>query len=471
MPLTRRQVLGFKLQHRFKVKRYVFTLAIPAIIGASIFVYAVYTGFAPIPFVGGTSLTPASSSASSDSASLREAAYAKIVAQLNPDLNSTGANSTQPSATTPNAPSLPNPHNFDLILLVGMGVGLAPYSADITIRGRRERKYEEDFTDFLFELSELVRGGIDPIKAIITLSQGSLGSITKPVQTVAKQMQIGYTFEQSMRNLAATLNSQLVDKYVDLVIQASYSGGSVANLIQRASSDMSTFLSIEKEKRAGLSQYMVILYAAQVILIALSAIMVVQFLPDLKSIASLGSTSFSGSILGQSDIGSVDLERDLYFLVVINGFMGGLVIGKISEGKIKYGLKHGLILMLIGFLAWTLFVIPQSSGASVTYNVNIVSFDHQGLAGLPLKDPVLVNVTDSKGQPMATVAVVFSITGPGGGAGAKLDPSSADTDSNGQASTQVTLGNSGGSYTLTASVGNNSTSVVIQATGASGGGG
>ncbi|HUK75082.1 MAG TPA: hypothetical protein VLU99_04755, partial [Nitrososphaerales archaeon] len=265
--------------------------------------------------------------------------------------------------------------------------------------------------------------------------------------------------------------SPLIDKYVDLVVQASYSGGSVANLIQRASTDMSTFLSIEKEKRAGLSQYMVILYAAQVILIALSAIMVVQFLPDLKSIASLGSTSFSGSILGQSDIGSVDLERDLYFLVVINGFMGGLVIGKISEGKIKYGLKHGLILMLIGFLAWTLFVIPQSSGASVTYNVNIVSFDHQGLAGLPLKDPVLVNVTDSKGQPMATVAVVFSITGPGGGAGAKLDPSSADTDSNGQASTQVTLGNSGGSYTLTASVGNNSTSVVIQATGASGGGG
>ncbi len=466
MPLTRRQIWVFKLTHKYKVRRTVFTLAVPAIIAVAIFSSALYTGYAPIPFSGGTSLNSGTNS-DVNSTAARLAAYQQIVAQLNGGPNSTTTTTTTGSSHA-KAASPPNPHNFDLVLVASSMVGLGPYSVDVTLYGRKTRKYEDDFTDFLFELSELVRGGIDPIKAIATLSQGSLGSITEPVRMVSKQMQIGYTFEQAMRNLAKTLDSDLIDKYIDLVIQASYSGGSVANLIQRASADMSTFLSIEKEKRAGLSQYMLILYAAQVILIALSAILVVQFLPDLKVIATLGSTSFSNSILGSSDIGNVSLERDLFFLVIVNGFMGGLVIGKISEGKIKHGLKHGLVLMLIALVAWTVFVVPASTTASATYGVTVVSFDSQGPAGVPLKDPLVVRVTNSTHGPADSVLVTFSITGPGGGSGAKLVPSSVNADSNGTATTQVWLGSAAGQYTVTATVGGNSTSVDIKAT--SGGG-
>jgi flagellar protein FlaJ len=464
--MTWRERLEFKLAHRYKVKRSIFTLAVPAVIAIAIMFYALYTGYAPIPFSGGTSLTTASGAGSAASAATaRQAAYAALVAKLNP-----GENSTTVATAVSSAKILkpPNPHNFDLVLIVSMMVGLGPYAADVTMYGRKVTKYEADFADFLFELSELVRGGIDPIKATITLSQGSVGSITKPIRMVAKQMQIGYTFEQSMRNLAFTLNSPLVDKYVDLVIQASYSGGSVANLIQRASADMSMYLSIEKEKKAGLSQYMLILYAAQVILIALSAILVVQFLPDLKSIATLGSTSFSNSILGKSDIGNVSLERDLWFLVVINGFLGGLVIGKLSEGKIRHGLKHGLVLVLIGFLAWTLFVVPASSGAATTYNITAVSYPQNGIAGLQVTQPIIVKVTENGGTPGVSALVDFTITGPG--SGGTMTPSSANTDSNGTATSQVKLGSAGGQYTITATVGNNSTSVIITATGNSGGG-
>jgi flagellar protein FlaJ len=468
MPLTWRQRLAFRISHRYKVRRSIFTLAIPATVAFAICVYFIYTGWAPLPFIHGTSLT---TTAPATAANSRLAAFEALIASQ--DANSTGSsNSTNSTATAPVKPPTPkappNPHNIDFLIVGTAVLGLGPYSADITFRGRKERKYEQDFTDFLFELSELVRGGIDPIKAITTLSQGSLGSITKPVQMVAKQMQIGYTFEQSMRNLAVTLKSPLIERYVDLVIQASYSGGTVATLIQRASADMSTFLTIEKEKRAGLSQYAIILYAAQVILIALSAILVVQFLPDLKSIASIGSTSLGGSILGNSDIGSVAVERDLWFLVLINGFMGGLVIGKISEGTIKHGLKHALILMVIGLVCWTVFVDPATSGTAATYDIKIVSYQSQGLSGLPETAPLVVNVTTSAGQPGDTVLVTFTVVG---GNGAKLVPTSTDTNGNGQATTTVWLGTSPGIYTVTATVGANQTSVNIQATGSGAAGG
>jgi archaeal flagellar protein FlaJ len=462
MPLSRRQRLAYRISHKYHIRRIVFTLAIPAIIGLAIFSYAIYSGFSPVPLVGPSSTATSSAAAQ---AAAKEAAYAQIVAEENPGQNA----STTPATIVPVVHPA-NPHNFDLILTVSLVVGLGPYSVDATLAGRRVRKYEEDFADFLFELSELIRGGIDPVKATLTLSQGSLGSITRPVQIVAKQMEIGFTFEQAMRNLATSLKSPLVDRYIDLVIQASYSGGAVANLIQRASADMSTFLSIESEKKAGLSQYMIVLYTGQVILIALCAILVVQFLPELSGISQLGSTSFTSSILGQADIGSVPLERDLYLLVVINGFMGGLVIGKISEGKIKHGIKHSLILVLIAFLAWTLFVVPSTTGTAANYSVTITSYGHTAPISLPMVTPLVVNVTTKAGAPAQTVLVTFTITGPGGANGANTVPASANTDSNGQASTQVFLGGVAGPYTVTATAGTESTSVVINATGFGGGG-
>ena len=463
MPLTARQRLAYRISHKYHIRRSVFTLAIPAIIGLAIFSYAIYSGFSPVPLVGSSSTGTSSAAAQ---AAAKEAAYAQIVAEENP-----GQNASTAAATVAPVAHPANPHNFDLILTVSLLVALGPYSADATLAGRRVRRYEEDFTDFLFELSELIRGGIDPVKATLTLSQGSLGSITKPVQVVAKQMEIGFTFEQAMRNLATSLKSSLVNRYIDLVIQASYSGGAVANLIQRASADMSTFLNIESEKRAGLSQYMIVLYTGQVILIALCAILVVQFLPELSAVSSLGATSFTSSILGQADIGSVPLERDLYLLIVINGFMGGLVIGKISEGKLKHGIKHSLILVLIAFIAWTAFVVPATSGAAASYNVSIVSYGHAAPVSLPMVTPLVVNVTTKAGAPAETVLVTFTISGPGGTAGASTSPSTANTDSNGQASTQVILGSTAGPYTITATAGTNSASVIINATAISGGGG
>ncbi|HXW37827.1 MAG TPA: type II secretion system F family protein, partial [Nitrososphaerales archaeon] len=377
-------------------------------------------------------------------------------------------NSTTASVPTTLAPVV-NPHNFDLILVAALLVALTPFSVDTYRAERRRRKNEADFADFLFEMSELIRGGIDPVKAVNTLAEGDLGTVTQQVRVASKQMQLGYTFEQAMRNLATSLNSALITRYVDLVIQASYSGGGVSNLIQRASADMSTFIALEGEKRAGLAQYTMILYVGQFVLVALAAILVIQFVPELSGISALTSGTVTGGFLSNSDIANVPLERDLFFLCVINGLLGGLVIGKISEGKIKHGIKHSLVLVLIAFLAWTLIVVPASSSAGPTYPFAVVSYDKSGPVSLPLPDPIVVQVNNTDGTPASNVLVLFNIAGPGGMA--QVIPSSVYTDDNGMVSAQIILGNVSGTYTVGVTVGSNTTAVNILATGSNGAGG
>jgi flagellar protein FlaJ len=205
------------------------------------------------------------------------------------------------------------------------------------------------------------------------------------------------------------------------------------------------------------------------VLVALAAILVIQFVPELSGISALTSGSVTGGFLSNSDINSVPLERDLFFLCILNGLLGGLVIGKISEGKIKHGVKHGLILVVIAFLAWSLVVVPATSSTGPTYPFSVVSYDRTGPVGIPLPDPIVVQVNNTGGTAAASVLVLFSITGPG--ATAQVIPSSVNTDANGIASATVILGDEPGTYTVGVTVGSNTTAVEILATGTAGGGG
>jgi hypothetical protein len=68
-----------------------------------------------------------------------------------------------------------------------------------------------------------------------------------------------------------------------------------------------------------------------------------------------------------------------------------------------------------------------------------------------LAQPFVVTVTNAQGNPVAGVNVTFAIgTVPSAAAGQSLSVTSAKTDTNGRASTILTLGNKAGAYTVTA---------------------
>ena len=74
-----------------------------------------------------------------------------------------------------------------------------------------------------------------------------------------------------------------------------------------------------------------------------------------------------------------------------------------------------------------------------------------GVVTTPVANPFVVTVTDAYGNPVDGISVTFAIASvPGGATGQSLSVTSATTAANGQASTILTVGNTVGTYTVTA---------------------
>jgi flagellar protein FlaJ len=199
---------------------------------------------------------------------------------------------------------------------------------------------------------------------------------------------------------------------------------------------MRSILAIEREKEGNLAQYTFIFYFAQAILVFIAYILSTNLL---SLVQQLGAQTF----FGKNEIQNLNFRQGFFHLLMINSFFGGLIIGKITEGEAKYGLKHAVILMVACLIACTIFILPVPKPV-ISQNLTISVFSGDGQEGLPetpLVNPVIFQVKDKKGNPLKDVDVSFTIQ-PGG----KVSPLSDKTDQNGIAQVRVELGSETGSY-------------------------
>ena len=140
-----------RLQIKYDLKRKYFTIGIPVAIAITMIVIAFGIGQVELP--GATNQTAQVSD--------KEKVYEALVAQLNAENGMTNGTNTSSPAPSP-APKW----GVDQVLIFATLIAIIPYSIDITIQKRKIRRKEELYTEFLFKLSELMRGGLDPIKAV-----------------------------------------------------------------------------------------------------------------------------------------------------------------------------------------------------------------------------------------------------------------------------------------------------------------
>ncbi len=426
---------------KYNIRREYFTVGIPVVVALMLLMFAVMTGH---------TLFEDKNSKSAEKSD-REKAYEDLIKQMNEE-GGEGSSAINTSAEISEEIPLPAASKVDLdhYLIYAAIVAMTPYSIDRFFQRREKKKNEEDFSQFLFKLSELMRAGIDPIKSVVELSKTDLGSIKKHVTLAASSLMLGNSFEESMKKTSASLKSELISKYIDLVVQASYTGGAVSNLILKASEDMRSMIMIEREMQGNLQQYVMIFYFAQLILIVMVYILSTQLFPFLTD-------SGMKALFGGSGIGDLNFKQGFFHLLIINALIGGIIIGKITEGSAKDGLKHSVILTVVSYLACVLIIIPAATGDTIT--IKVVSGDGQkGYVSMPLENQIMFQVLGSSGKPVENAVLDVSISP----SGEVLD-NLRSTDETGNVSIRVALGDTPGTYQIVAKSGDASATAIATA--------
>jgi flagellar protein FlaJ len=239
-------------------------------------------------------------------------------------------------------------------LIIGTIIFTGVYGLYEFFHIRRVRKIDERFPDFVRDLAESRRAGMTFTKAIMYSSRGNYGVLTPEIQKIARQISWGSSVENALGAFAKRVNTKLVKRTVSLIIEASRSGGNVADVLDAASRDAREIKLIDAERRAGMLSYVAVVYVGMFVFLVIMIVLCKSLLPAMMGQGSAGMATTMGK---SSDISQTDITYVFFYAALIQTAGMGAVTGVFEEGNVVSGVKHIFIMILITWIIFKFFVM------------------------------------------------------------------------------------------------------------------
>ncbi len=233
---------------------------------------------------------------------------------------------------------------FFFIIGIGVLIGIFPFVFSIIREGVIAGEKEEMFLEFTRNLVESVKTGTPISKSIINVKDRFYGVLSENVKKLANQIQVGIPLNKALSTFAKDINNKTIARAITLIGQAERAGGDIGVILESVANAVNTSEKLKKERKATIQTLVVQGYIIFFIFIIIILLMQFKILPMLSGIAGTGLG------LGGQPINQTEISNAFLYLLLIQGFFSGLVIGKLSEGNIKAGIKHSFTLVLMSFL-------------------------------------------------------------------------------------------------------------------------
>ncbi|MBS3777761.1 MAG: type II secretion system F family protein, partial [Candidatus Thermoplasmatota archaeon] len=155
--------------------------------------------------------------------------------------------------------------------------------------------------------------------------------------------------KETLTAFSKRINTTSVRRTISLIIEASKSGGNVADVLDVASDDALEIKQLEGERRVNMLSYVVVIYVAMLVFMAIIAILAGVFIPTITGSEAEG---LAGTLGGGKIIEQQAIIQIFYFATLAQSMGTGLVAGIFEDGHIESSVKHIFILVLITWIAF-----------------------------------------------------------------------------------------------------------------------
>lgn len=244
---------------------------------------------------------------------------------------------------------------LNFLLTLSFLVAVIPFMVSFLLRQNRQKEKEDKFLEFTRDLVETVRSGTPISKGIINLRKREYGTLSPHVVKLANQLTIGITLNNALNTFSKEASSPVISRAVVLISEAEKAGGNIEAILESVSDSVAQVAKLRKERQASVSNLVTQGYMIFFVFIIIMLVMEFKILP---LVSDLQGTQ--GMNVTVSDLNADQFSMPLFVMLLVQSLFAGLVIGKISEGSLKAGIKHSFIL-----LATTLLI---TTGARVLFS-------------------------------------------------------------------------------------------------------
>jgi flagellar protein FlaJ len=235
---------------------------------------------------------------------------------------------------------------------------LAPYGFLRARQIGRINEIEKRLPDFLRDVAEAGRFGMNLPEAIIVASSGRYGLLTDEIKRMASQLEWGVPVSEALYLFRNRINTPLTRRVVAIIIKANEAGGNVADVLAMVAHDAKEQQFSEEQRRINMSTYLAVIYISFGVFMVTIYIMAATFLPEMitagNSVGSLSTAAGAGVPISVAIIPMIFLA--FFVAVIVHAVGDGIMAGVIDSGKIEVGMMHASFMLIAGWVFMRFFV-------------------------------------------------------------------------------------------------------------------
>lgn len=242
---------------------------------------------------------------------------------------------------------------FYFFLGIAVVIGVLPFIFTIMLESGREKEKESMFLEFSRNLVQSVKSGTPISRSIINVKGKKYGSLSPYINKLANQISLGIPVRQAFHVFARDMNNKVITRSVALITEAEEAGGKIDDILENVAKNVNEVENVKKERKSSMYNTIVQLYIIFLVFLVIMVVLQVKFIPMMTKTLLSAGTPVTGGVMGLG----VGIEPDqstmnMIFIILImtQGIFAGLVIGKLSEGTLKSGAKHSLIISALSYL-------------------------------------------------------------------------------------------------------------------------
>jgi flagellar protein FlaJ len=233
----------------------------------------------------------------------------------------------------------------DLPMYAKLGIGLSLSTAPAAVvqirQARKRQAAEKMLPSFVLDLAEVRKTGLAPEKCIEQLATRNYGEMSKYVKRMASQVSWGVPLNKVLKDFGKDLHSWFVLSIGFILLEVVEIGGGTTGLFNSLADFTQRTRDLEKERKSMFRPYIFLPYIGAILTIASTVLIITMMTTQLATLAP----ESTGIVKVNRDTGM--LMEVMMTAAIFQGWLMGLVGGKMSEWSIGAGYKHASALVAI----------------------------------------------------------------------------------------------------------------------------